>query len=205
MIDWNIQARSHVCQGCHKHFVDKETFHTTLRDERHGLERRDLCEACWRLEAVQLDLNGSNNSLLSQWQVVYITPPASPPDAIQKDTAESLLRKLVMQNDPIHEGARFVLAVMLERKRLLKSKGQVKEGDRRVLIYEQAKTGDVFMIVDPCLQLNQLESVQRDILQLLEHGLEGAAESVPPTAPELVVVSSNLEPLPEPSTTSSST
>ncbi len=137
---------------------------------------------------------GSSNPFISQWLVVYVTPPAAPPDAIQKDTAESLLRKLVLQNDPIHEGARFVLAVMLERKRLLKAKGQVKEGDRRVLIYEQAKTGDVFMIVDPCLQLNQLESVQRDILQLLEHGLGG--EVVPPNTivPELVVGSGSSEP-----------
>ncbi len=194
MIDWNIQARSHVCQGCHKHFVEKEVFHTTLREGSHGLERQDLCEICWRAETAQMAIAGSSNPFISQWLVVYVTPPAAPPDAIQKDTAESLLRKLVLQNDPIHEGARFVLAVMLERKRLLKAKGQVKEGDRRVLIYEQAKTGDVFMIVDPCLQLNQLESVQRDILQLLEHGLGG--EVVPPNTivPELVVGSGSSEP-----------
>ncbi len=197
MIDWNIQARSHVCQGCHKHFVDQESFHTTLRDERIGFERRDLCVACWNSENGELNLGGEKHRIVSQWQVVYITPPASPPDAIQKDTAESLLRKLVSQNDPTHEGARYILAVMLERKRVLKSKGQVKEGDRRVLIYEQPKTGDVFMIVDPKLQLNQLESVQRDVLQLLEHGLGGEPLLDSVSVPETGSLNFNVEPVSE--------
>src|SRR4051812_10185955 len=39
MIDWNIQARSHACQACHRPFADKEPFHTLLFDERHGYQR----------------------------------------------------------------------------------------------------------------------------------------------------------------------
>ena len=95
--------------------------------------------------------------------------PAAPPEAIQKETAETLLRKLVEQNDPQYRAASYILAVMLERKRLLKVKAQSNEGGVRVFIYEQPKTGDVFTITDPNLQLNQLEAVQRDVAHLLEH------------------------------------
>ena len=66
---------------------------------------------------------------------------------------------------------------MLERKRILKVKEQLSRDGRRVFIYEQPKTGDIFTIVDPALQLNQLEEVQRDVAALLEHGLN------PPPAP----------------------
>ena len=93
------------------------------------------------------------------------------PEAIRKDTAESLLRKLIELNDPKYIPAGYILAVMLERKRLLKVKEQVVRDGHRVFIYEQPGTGDIFTIVDPALQLNQLEQVQRDVADLLEHGL----------------------------------
>ena len=108
---------------------------------------------------------------------MYEAPPA-PTEAIRRDTAESLLRKLIELDDPHYIPAAYILAVMLERKRALKIKEQVQRQGRRVFIYEQPATGDVFTVVDPNLQLNQLEEVQRDVAALLEHGL-----NPPPPAP----------------------
>jgi hypothetical protein len=55
-----------------------------------------------------------------------------------------------------------------------------------VFIYEQPGTGDVFTIADPDLRLDQLETVQRDVAGLLEHGLNppptAQNETVPPAA-----------------------
>ena len=182
MIDWNIQTRSHSCQICHRHFVDKEAFRTTLFEQRHGYERKDFCEECWtRHCALELEKDQVERpKALSQWQSLYVVPPASAPDPILKDTAESLLHKLIERNDSKHAGARFILAVMLERKRQLKNKGHIMEGSVRVLIYEHPKTGDVLMIKDPGLKINQLEEVQRDVLNLLEHGLEPIQGEVSP-------------------------
>lgn len=173
MIDWNIQARSHACQACQRPFADKEPFHTLLFDERHGYQRLDVCEECWKAQYSQgaVDKKG----FISHWQSVYTPPPSAPPDAIQKDTAETLLRKLVEQNSPEHAGARFILAVMLERKRILKVKTQLNENGTRVFIYEHARSGDLFSIADPKLELNHLEQVQKDVAQLLEHGINGPA------------------------------
>ena len=174
MIDWNIQARAHACGACQKPFVDKQSFHTLLFDERQGYQRLDVCEDCWKAQYSQgaVDKKG----FISHWQSVYTPPPAAAPEAIQKDTAETLLRKLVEQNAPEHAGARYILAVMLERKRILKVKAQVMENGTRVFIYEHGKSGDLFNIPDPKLELNHLELVQKDVAHLLEHGL-----NAPPT------------------------
>lgn len=203
MIDWNIQSRAHACQACNRAFVDKEPFHTLLFDQRHGYERLDVCEECWKSQYSQgaTDRKG----FISHWQSIYNVPPAAPPEAIQKDTAESLLRKLVERNEPEHAAARYILAVMLERKRILKVKAQFSEDGQRVFIYEYPKTGDLFNIADPNLQLDQLEEVQRDVAQLLEHGLEPLASSEPavsPSArpPESVVPEQDQTPPPPPST-----
>ena len=200
MIDWNIQSRAHACQACNKAFADKEPFHTLLFDQRHGYERLDVCEECWKSQYSQgaTDRKG----FISHWQSIYNVPPAAPPEAIQKDTAESLLRKLVERNEPEHAAARYILAVMLERKRILKVKAQFSEDGRRVFIYEYPKTGDLFNIADPNLQLDQLEEVQRDVAQLLEHGLEPSASSeaaVSPSAPPLESVPPEQDRTPAPS------
>jgi hypothetical protein len=171
MIEWNIQSRAHACQACHRHFAHKESFHTLLYDQKHSYERLDVCEACW---SGQFSEGGTDRKgFVSHWVSVYTVPPAAVPDPIAKETAESLLRKLIEQNDPTHAGARFILAVMLERKRLLKVKAQINEDNRRTFIYEHGSSGDLFHIPDPNLQLDQLEEVQRDVAHLMEYGVSG--------------------------------
>ena len=181
MTEWNIQGRAHACEACGKSFKDREIYHTLLFDEKSGFRRSDICEACWQQQHSQ----GSRErkGFVSYWHGIYEAPPA-PTDAIQKQTAESLLRKLIEQNDPQHLAAAYILAVMLERKRLLKIKEQVVREGQRIFIYEQPGTGDVFTIVDPKLQLNQLEAVQRDVAALLEHGLNPPVDAPPATNPE---------------------
>jgi len=173
MNDWNIQSRASVCEACGKPFADQEAFHTLLFDERSEfLHRSDVCEACWQNQFS--DGARERKGFISHWQGVY-EAPAPAADAIHKDTAETLLRKLVEQNDPRYAPAGFILAVMLERKRVLKVKEQIVRDGKRVFIYEQPGTGDVFTIADPALRLDQLEEVQRDVAQLLEHGLNPPA------------------------------
>jgi len=180
MIEWNIQSRAHVCQSCARPFADKQPYHTVLFDEKPGYERLDVCEACWTAQFSQGAAN--RKGFISHWQGVFEIPAARP-EPIQRENAESVLRKLVEQNDPKHGAACFILAVMLERKRVLKVKEQLDRDGQRVFIYEQPKTGDVFTVADPNLGLVQLDQVQRDVAQLLEHGLNPPAEATPQRAP----------------------
>lgn len=178
MNEWNIQSRAHACESCTQPFADKQTYRTVLFEVGKELGRSDICEACAQKNG---DVH-QRNGFISHWQGVYEAPPAAPVDAIQKDTAETILRKLIEQNDPRYAPAAYILAVMLERKRILKVKEQIKRDGQRIFIYEQPKTGDIFTIVDPNLHLNQLEQVQHDVAQLLEHGLNPPAPVADPAA-----------------------
>jgi hypothetical protein len=169
MNEWNIQSRSRLCQACERTFADKQAYHTVLFEEKQQYHRLDLCPACW--ESQHREGSSERKGFISQWQGVYHAPPAAPVEAIQKESAESLLRKLIEANDPRHGPVCYILAVMLERKRILKVREQIRGETARVFVYEQAGTGDVFTIADPNLQLNQLEEVQRATAQLLAHGL----------------------------------
>ena len=172
MTEWDIQPRSHACTACQQPFADKQTYHTLLSMMAAGYERRDLCPVCFPA--------ASREGVLSYWQGEYKMPAPPPPEPIQKDTAETLLRKLVESTDPGHAAARYILAVMLERKRILKHRDTVDN----VLVYEHAGTGESFTVPDPHLRLDQLEDVQTHIVELLSPSekkteAEPSADSAP--------------------------
>lgn len=168
MIEWNIQSRGHRCYVTGRDFADHEAYYTVLLEQRHGFERLDLCRDAWKTHGPEIL---ARPNLVSHWQGVYHAPPAAPPEPIKKGDAESLLRKLLDRRDERFAPACYILAVMLERKRLLKVKAQLRENGRRVFVYDHPSSGDVFTILDPDLQLAQLEAVQHDVAELLEHGL----------------------------------
>ena len=196
MNEWNIQSRAHACEACAQPFADKQSYRTILFEEGQELRRSDICEPC----AQKAGDTRSRPGFISQWQGVYEAPPAQPVEAIQKETAETILRKLIEQNDPQHAPAAYILAVMLERKRVLKVKEQLKRENQRVFIYEHPKTGDIFTVADPNLRLDQLEQVQHDVAQLLEHGLNAAAPADEKAAPAVetpAAAENKISPSPE--------
>ena len=204
MTEWNIQSRGHACTACGKAFADQEVYHTLLFDEKADFRRSDVCQACWQKQYSEgaRDRKG----FISYWHGVFVAPTPHV-DAIQRENAESLLRKLIELNDPRYIPAGYILAVMLERKRLLKIKEQLVRDGQRVFVYEQPATGDVFTIIDPALQLNQLEQVQHDVGALLEHGLNPPEPEVPPTADGAAPVAADADapaPAAEPETESAS-
>ena len=195
--EWNIQGRGHGCESCGKAFADKESYHTLLVDEKTEFRRSDVCVTCWQSKFANAH---SRSGFISHWQGAY-EAPAPVTEAIQKETAETLLRKLIELNDPQYIPAGFILAVMLERKRILKVKEQLVRDGQRVFIYEQPKTGDVFTITDPDLRLDQLEQVQRDVAALLEHGLNppaphSSAEPASGAQPEASPIPADQSPAP---------
>lgn len=125
MNEWNIQTRAQACEVCGQPFADKRPLHTLLYDEAAELRRSDICDLCWQNQFSQgaRDRKG----FVSHWQGIFEVPPPAA-DPIHKDTAETLLRKLIEQNDPPYAryaSAGYILAVMLERKRILKVKEQI--------------------------------------------------------------------------------
>ena len=156
--DWPIKHRADSCALTGRAFTSGEQFYTLLFREGTGYRREDLSEEAW-------STRNENIRPFSFWKTRYEPPPAAPPEPMPKENAEVLLRRLLAENR--QPNACYVLAVMLERKRVLK---QVKAEDSesgRVLIYEHAKNGDVFIVPDVQLRLDELEAVQSEVAHLL--------------------------------------
>ncbi len=168
MNEWNIQSRSSACVLTSREFQDHEPCHTVLLTAAAGgFERLDISEEAWKAQGPEIL---SRPNLVSHWRGEYQAPPPAPPEPIRRDDAESLLQRLIGLKDPQYSAACYILSVMLERKRLLKVKAQLRENGKRLFVYENPRTGDVFTILDPDLQLNQLDAVQRQVADLLAKG-----------------------------------
>ena len=158
--DWNIRMRAEACDASGKPFAEGEVFHTALYREGEGFLRRDLCEEAWSGLAADPQAAPPFSSWRSKFE-----PPAPPaPEALPKDDAEGMLRRLLESNDPAHANTRYLLAVMLERKRILRP--QPSE-EATLLVYEHSKTGETFLITDPRLSLADLAAVQEEVSALL--------------------------------------
>jgi len=141
-------------------FLEGENFYTLLFRDGDGFRRQDLSEEAWQQR-------NENLQPFSFWRTRFEPPAAGPPETLPKETAEELFRRLVAAGDHANANACYVLAAMLERKKILKQI-QTEERDRgRVLIYEHAKSGDVFVVPDPQLHLDELDAVQAEVAALL--------------------------------------
>ncbi|MEP6822411.1 MAG: hypothetical protein ABI946_08685 [Chthoniobacterales bacterium] len=157
--DWPIKHRADSCAVTERLFADGEQFYTLLFREGNGFRREDLSEEAWAAR-------NENIRPFSFWKSRYEPPPATPPEPLAKENAEELLRRLLAENS--QPNACFVLAVMLERKRILKQVKTEETGVGPVLIYEHAKNGDVFIVPNVQLKLDELEGIQNEVVGLLQ-------------------------------------
>ena len=86
--DWDIKPRAAVCGKCQASFADRQEYVSRLTFGSEGYVRLDCCEACW---------NEANRTPqdISVWHGIFEMPPPTPPEALKKETAESLLRTLI--------------------------------------------------------------------------------------------------------------
>ena len=157
--EWAIKHRADACAVTRRPFGPGEYFYTLLFHDADGYRREDLSEEAWRNR-------NENIRPFSFWRSRYEPLPAPPAEPLPKENAEQLFRRLIASQDP-PANACYVLAAMLERKRILKQIKTEESPNRRILIYEHGGTGDVFIVPDPRLRLDELETVQNEVAQLL--------------------------------------
>jgi hypothetical protein len=157
--DWAIKHRADACAATQRRFEEGEYFYTLLFRDEGGFRREDLSEEAWRNR-------NENMKPFSFWKTRYEPLPVES-EPLAKENAEQLFRRLIASENP-PANACYVLAAMLERKRVLKQIKTENAEKGRLLIYEHGATGDVFIVPDPGLRLDELEHVQNEVAQLLK-------------------------------------
>ena len=155
--EWEIKSRAHCCARTGKQFGQGEYFYTLLFRDGEGFRREDISEEAWANR-------NENIEPFSFWRSKYEAPASPARDLLAKDDAESLLRRLIANQDPASANVRYILALMLERKRILRP---VESTDASLLVYEHSATGESFVVANPDLSLESIPAIQNEVYGML--------------------------------------
>ena len=164
---WHIRSRARQCALTEKPFEEGQTIVTALfpDPESSGYLRNDFSVEAWE------GLGPEAEPAFSFWRSTYEPPETTDKvDPMEKEDPEALLRRLVDEDEEHTENVRYILAVMLERKKLLRETDAQTIPTGVLRVYEHRKTGEAFIVRDPNIPLDEVETVQEEVIMLLEHG-----------------------------------
>ena len=161
---WKLSSRKHVCSHTEEPFKEGQPFYTAIFwDEEEGeFRREDYGEAAWT------ELH-EGFTPFSFWRSLY-EPPSSDPkkqDVVDKEDVETALKRMIEENDPATEKTRYLLALMLERKKILKQIDAQEKDGRRLVIYCRRKTEEIYIVPDPGLEISEIANLQAEVLDMM--------------------------------------
>jgi hypothetical protein len=164
--NWSIRSRAPQCALSERPFAEGEVFHTAIYfdPETSGYLRRDVALDVWPQEIAE-------RKPIAYWRTTYSpTIVEAKPEVASKEGAMALLQRFIEEDEPATENARYILALMLERKRILSPTATKEVDGNKMLFYENKKTGEVFIVRDPDLRLDELAQLQDEVAMLLGFG-----------------------------------
>ena len=174
---WHVRSRGRECAATQRAFIDGEIIVTALfpDPESSGYLRRDYCLEGWRTQ------QEAEERPFSFWRTTYsATVNHEAENAAERLSAEEILRRLVEEDEDHTENTRFILAVMLERQKLLRETDSQRTPNGILRVYEHRKTGEVYIVKDPDIPLSQVEAVQNEVILLLENNGRSPAPAEEP-------------------------
>ena len=158
---WKLAGHRRACSHTGEPFREGQPSYTAIfwDAEEGAFRREDYSEEAW--DALHESLQP-----FSCWHGLYEPPSADHKrrDAVDKEDAEETLKRLISKNDAATEKTRYLLAVMLERKKILQQIGAREKDGQRLIIYRRRKTEEIFIITDPGLQLDEVPHIQSEVL-----------------------------------------
>lgn len=179
---WHVRNRSRECSITQTPFTEDQPIVTALfpDPESSGYVRKDFCESAWAERSPEDEVP------FSYWRTIFhstISNENQP--VVTKQSAEELLKHLVEEDLEHTENTRYILAVMLERQKILRETDTQPTPTGILRIYEHRKTGEIFIVKDPNIPLDEVEKIQLEVMELLSPQKPVVQEETPePPAPE---------------------
>jgi len=146
--EWKIAKSNQACVLCGAKFGAAQAYFSALFEQGSSFERRDYCATCFK-EHRPADV-------YSFWRTAVPEEEEGKPRRPVLD-AESVLeffRRLGEERDPRRISFRFVLALMLARKKVLKLERNARAADgAEVLVFVERRSGERHEV--PSLQMDE--------------------------------------------------
>ncbi len=111
--EYEIAGASGTCSACGREFAGGEAYVAALFQEGAGFLRRDYCPDCWEAQRAQA------HGAFSTWRGRTPHPSQPAKRFVDDEVLVDFFERLGEDDEPARVNFRFVLALMLMRKRLL--------------------------------------------------------------------------------------
>lgn len=157
--DWEIQKTRLACATSGREFAEEEDIYSALYDEGNQFVRRDYAVECWPPPDME--------KVFSFWKTRIPKKDAPVKKFLDDEVILDFFRRLEGRTEPQKQGFRYVLALLLMRKKVLKFKEMRRIGDDTVMVLHERVADCDYDVVDPRFSEQQLEQVSEEISQIL--------------------------------------
>jgi hypothetical protein len=157
-MDYQIQANTRRCAVTGRELLPGEKFFTALFDEAGQFHRKDYSSEAWQ---------GPPPNAFSFWSGHVPAQDDARRFRIDDDLLLDCFQRLEGQADPERVQFRYVVALLLMRRKKLKFEEARTAGDQETLCLRCARTGTRYQVTNPRLTEEQMAAVQDEVFRVL--------------------------------------
>lgn len=156
-MQYQIQANSRRCAATGRDLQPGERFYSVLLEEGGRLVRLDYARDAWA---------GPPDAAFGFW-AGRVPPEGARRQAVDEDTLLDCFGRLQGDADPRRRSFRYVLALLLMRRKRLRFEEARPVGGGEVMTLRCARTGARHEVVNPGLGPDELAEIQGEVFQAL--------------------------------------
>jgi hypothetical protein len=156
--DYQIQASTRRCAASGRELRPGERYFSVLIDEGTRFTRQDYSAEAWQ---------GPPSRTFSFWQGRL--PPAGAPrrPPIDEELLADCFARLEDETEPDKLAFRYVLALLLVRKKRMRLEDARREGGQEIMTLRDTRSRARYQVIDPNLPDEELEGVQDEVFRVL--------------------------------------
>lgn len=162
MDEWQIDKPLGQCHGTARKIEPGEEYFGALVETDQGLMRRDFCAEYF---------NSEKPDVFCYWKTKLPSADQKKPIFVDDEMLMAFFRRLENETEQEKINFRFVLALILMRKRCLKYDASKTENDREIWRLRITSENDFVEVLNPNLDQQQIEQLTSQIGEILQTDL----------------------------------
>ena len=163
MVEWQINKSQGQCFGTAQPIAPGEEFFAALVEVADSFERRDYCCHYW---------NEHRPQVYCYWKSRYPDPNEKKQLLIDDDMLMAFFERLAEETDPDKINFRFVLTLILMRKRKLKYDSSRTDGSDEIWTLKVTSEKRSVDVINPHLNEEQIEQLSSQMGEIMQVDIE---------------------------------
>jgi hypothetical protein len=159
MDEWEIDKPLGQCYGTGKKIEPGQGYFAALVETQEGLQRRDFCADYWQQQ---------KPDVFCYWKTKLPEPGRKKQLFVDDQMLMAFFDRLAAESDQEKINFRFVLTLILMRKRLLKYDSSRTEDDKEIWRLRMVGDKEFVEVVNPHLDEGQIEQLSSQLSEILQ-------------------------------------